>query len=101
MRRWRTTEQTYGKIKFDINHMTNDDEIAYMGPIVTKMTGNSAFTTLAAKTTTAGTALTAFTAANADVLATETTLDQKRTILATPASPPKMTSATWSSAPRA
>jgi hypothetical protein len=70
------------KIKFDINHMTNDDEIAYMGPIVTKMTGNSAFTTLASKTTAAGTSLTAYAAANADVLATQQTLDQKRTLLA-------------------
>jgi hypothetical protein len=63
--------------------MTNDDEIAYLGPIVTKMTGNSAFTTLASKTTTAGTNLTAYAAANATVLATEATLAQQRILLAT------------------
>ena len=42
-----------------------DDEIAYLGPIVTKMTGNSAFTTLATKTTALGTQVTALSAANA------------------------------------
>ena len=46
------------KIKLDIYNMKNDDEIAYLGPIVTKMTGNSAFTTLASKTTALGTAVT-------------------------------------------
>ena len=70
------------KIKLDIYGMSTDDEIAYLGPIVTKMTTAPAFTTLAAKTTAAGTTLTAYTAANADVLATQTTLDQKRTVLA-------------------
>jgi hypothetical protein len=46
------------------------------------MTSASAFSILAAKTTAAGTNLTAYTAANADVLATEQTLAQKRTVLA-------------------
>ena len=48
--------------------MTIDDEIAYLGPIVTKMTGNAAFTTLATKTTALGTTVTAYAAANADYL---------------------------------
>ena len=70
------------KIKLEIYGMMVDEEIAYLGPIVTKMTSASAFSTLSAKTTAAGTALTAYTAANADVLATATTLGQKRTVLA-------------------
>ena len=70
------------KIKLEIYGMKVDEEIAYLGPIVTKMTSASAFSTLSAKTTAAGTALTAYTAANADVLATATTLGQKRTVLA-------------------
>ena len=69
-------------IKFDTTHMNHDDAIAYLGPIVTKMTSASAFSTLSAKTTTAGTGLTAFTAANATVRATETTLTQQRLLLA-------------------
>ena len=70
------------KIKLEIYGMKIDDEIAYLGPIVTKMTGNSAFTTLATKTTALGTAVTAYAAANADYLASKQTTDQKRTVLA-------------------
>jgi hypothetical protein len=70
------------KIKLDIYGMSTDDEIAYLGPIVTKMTGNSPFTTLASKTTALGTAVTAYATANADYLASQTTTDQKRTALA-------------------
>ena len=70
------------KIKLEIYGMKVDEEIIYLGPIVTKMTSASAFSTLSAKTTAASTALTAYIAANADVLATATTLEQKRTVLA-------------------
>ncbi len=68
------------KIKLDIYHMTIDDEIAYLGPIVTAMTGNTAFTTLATKTTALGTAVTGLGAANADYLAAVQTAEQKLTL---------------------
>jgi len=68
------------KIKLEIYHMTIDDEIAYLGPIVTKMTGNAAFTTLATKTTALGTATTALSTANADYLAAVQTAEQKLTL---------------------
>ena len=53
------------KIKLEIYNMKIDDEIAYLGPIVTKMTGNPAFTTLATKTANLGTQNAALNAANA------------------------------------
>jgi hypothetical protein len=68
------------KIKLDVCHMTIDDEIACLGPIVTKMTANSAFTTLATKTTALGTAVTALNTANADHLAAAQTAAQKLTV---------------------
>jgi hypothetical protein len=71
------------KIKLQIYDMKTDDEIAYLGPIVTKMTSAPAFSTLTSKTTASGTTLTALSAANADVLAAEQSLAQKRTVLAT------------------
>ena len=70
------------KIKLDIYRMNIDDEIAYLGPIVTKMTGNAPFTTLATKTTALGTRRHRLRAANADYLAALQTADQKRTLLA-------------------
>jgi hypothetical protein len=80
-----TRNKHMSKIKLDIYGMNIDDEIAYLGPIVTKMTGNSAFTTLASKTTALVTAVTAYSAANADYLAAQLTLDQKRTAAGTAA----------------
>ena len=59
--------------------MAIDDEIAYLGPIVTKMTGNSPFTTLATKTTALGTQVTALSAANAAYLAAAQTASQMLT----------------------
>ena len=59
--------------------MTIDDEIAYLGPIVTKTTGNSAFTTLATKTTALGTQVTALSAANAAYLAAAQTASKMLT----------------------
>jgi hypothetical protein len=70
------------RIKLEIDGMKIDEEIAYFGPIVTKMTGNPAFTTLATKTTATGAGVTALTAANADYLAWVQTTEQKRTLLA-------------------
>ncbi len=68
------------KIKLDIYQMTIDDEIAYLGPIVTQMAGNAAFTALAAKTTALGTAVTALGAANADYLGSVQIAEQKLTV---------------------
>ncbi len=68
------------KIKLDIYHMSIDDEIAYLGPIVTAMTGNAAFTTLAAKTTALGTAVTGLSDANAAYLAAVQAAQEKLTL---------------------
>ena len=68
------------KIKLDIYHLSDDDLIAYMGPIVTKMTGNAAFSSQAARTTALGNATTAFAAGNADYLTVVQTCEQKLTV---------------------
>lgn len=60
--------------------MTIDDEIAYLGPIVTTMTGSAAFSTLASMTTALDTAVADLSTANADYLAAVQTAQQKLTL---------------------
>ena len=68
------------KIKLDIYNLPDEDLIVYTGPIVTKMTGNASFSSLAARTAAMGSARTAFDTANGDYLTSMLTTAQKLTV---------------------
>lgn len=58
-----------GKIKLDIYQLSVPDSVAYFNGVVSRMTGNATFTSLASKTTALGTANTALETAHTDYLA--------------------------------
>ena len=65
------------KIKLDIYNLSTPELITCLNAIVSKMTGNATFSTLAAKTTALGTAVTALQTANTDYDASVATTSGK------------------------
>jgi len=66
-----------GKIKLDMYGLSLPETVAYLNGIINKMTGNTTFTTLAAKTTALGTTNTALETAHTDYLAALHVAEQK------------------------
>jgi hypothetical protein len=73
-------EYIMAHIKLDIYHLSDSELVTYMGPIITKMTANPAFASLAARVTATAALVTTFSGADADYLASVHTTEQKLTL---------------------